>query len=85
MQPCRPLASPRAASARRSVWFWLLVLGTAVFMSLEPSLFLVTLAVGLSLLALFWILLLARLLVSDAIAYATQRLSSSSSRDGQAP
>ena len=73
MRPYRP--------ARWRPRFWLLVGGTAVFMILEPSLFLVTLALGLSALALFWVLLLARLLLSDALAYATRHLSSSSDRD----
>jgi hypothetical protein len=67
MQPCRP--------ARRRPWFWLLVAGIVVFMSLEPSLFLVALALGLSVLALFWILLLARLLVLDALRALPRALS----------
>jgi hypothetical protein len=82
MSPCRPAALPR--SARRRPWFWLLVAGIAVFMSLEPSLFLVTLALGLSALALFWMLLLARLLIADAVGYATRRQARSSNRDDPA-
>jgi hypothetical protein len=80
MQPCRPTTRPR--TTRRGVWFWLLVIGATMFMTLEPSLFLVTVAVGLSLLALFWILLLAGLLVGDAVAYATRHLSSVEDRNG---
>ena len=82
MPHCPPAVPQR--TARRRPWFWLLVAGTTVFMSLEPSLFLVTLAVGLSTLALFWILLLARLLVSDALTYATRYHSSMAKRDGSA-
>jgi len=82
MLPCRPIA--RSPGSRRPRWFWLLVAGAAVFMSLEPSLFLVTLALGLSALALLWILLLARLLVSDAVAYASRYLSGAADEDGPA-
>jgi hypothetical protein len=81
------LPSPPAAlqqSTRRRPWFWLLVAGIAVFISLEPSWFLVTVALGLSALALFWMLLLAWLLIADAVGYATRRQARSSNRDDPA-
>jgi len=53
-------------------------------MCLEPSLFLVTLAVGLSALALFWILLLFRLLLIDAVDYTTRRRRRSANPDDPA-
>lgn len=52
--------------SRRGASFWMLVVVATIFMSLEPGLFLVTLALGLSLLAVVWIGLLARLLLLDA-------------------
>ena len=56
------------ASGRRrhGPWFWLVVVVTTVFISLEPSFFLVALAVGLSALTVTWIMMLARLLILDA-------------------
>ena len=53
-------------------------------MSLEPSLFLVTVALGLSGVALIWLLLLARLLLSDAVAYALGRRANAPDGDGPA-
>jgi hypothetical protein len=72
-------------SVRRRPWFWLLLAGTAVFMSLEPSLFLVALALGLSALALFWVLLLARLLLVDALGYTARHFPNSTNRDDSSP
>jgi cell division protein FtsL len=51
--------------ARRSVSYWLLVLAATAFLSAEPALFLVLLALGHSALALVWIVMLARLLVIE--------------------
>jgi hypothetical protein len=62
------LTSPRAT--RHRVSFWLLVIATTVFLSLEPALFLVVLALGLSAVTLWWIVLLAYMLVSDALGGA---------------
>ncbi len=75
MSPCPPVTLQRRV--RRRPWFWLLVASSTVFMTLEPSLFLVIVALALSLLALCWIVLLVRLLVSDALAYAIRYLSGS--------
>ncbi len=61
MGPCRQVA-------RRGGFFWFLVAGTTVFLTVEPALFLVLLALALSGLALFWILLVARFLVLDALS-----------------
>jgi len=52
---------------RRRAPFWLLLVGATIFLSLEPSLFLVVLALALSALTLTWIVLLARFLVFDAL------------------
>ena len=46
----------------------MLLIGATVFLSFEPSLFLVVLALGLSALTLTWIVLLARFLLLDAFA-----------------
>ena len=81
--PASPSAT-RLGPPRRRPRFWLLVAAATVFMSLEPSLFLVTLALGLFALALFWVLLLARLLVSDALAYATRPHATAPDRNGPA-
>ena len=83
MRPWRPATLQRRT--RRPTWFWLLVAATTVFITLEPSLFLVTVAVGLSALTLFWILLLTRLLVGDTVAYATRHFWNSVNRDHPAP
>jgi hypothetical protein len=60
------LAPCRRRVGRRST-YWTLVVGATVFLCLEPGLFLVVLALGLSGLALVWIALLVRLLIRDAI------------------
>ena len=64
-----PAASP---AIQRRASFWLLMIGTTIFLSIEPALFLVVLAVGLSALAVWWILLMARMLLLDALG-GTQR------------
>ena len=73
MPPCQP-------AARRGAAFWLLLIGATVFLSLEPGLFLVVLAVSLAALALTWTVLLARLLLLDALsAHHTRTLPRSAS------
>jgi len=79
MTPCQSVEHTR--TGRRPRWFWLMVAVAAIFMSLEPSLFLVTLALAL---ALWWILLLARLLIGDALAYATLHFSGTTGGDRSA-
>jgi hypothetical protein len=44
------------------------VFAATLFLSLEPGFFLVVLSLGLSALALTWILMLGRLLILDALA-----------------
>ena len=61
MEPCRQVAP-------RRVFFWLLVAASTVFLTIEPALFLVGLALALSGVTLFWILLLVRFLVLDALS-----------------
>jgi len=60
LEPCRP-------AGRRGGVFWAVVVAAALFMSLEPGLFLVVLAVGLSLVALASVLLVLRLLALDIL------------------
>lgn len=67
MEPCRQVA-------RRGGFFWCLVAGTTVFLTLEPALFLVLLALALSGIALFWILLVVRFLVLEALVPSKLRI-----------
>ncbi len=52
---------------RRRRSFWLVLIGTTACLTVDPALCLVVLAVGLSALALTWIVMLARLLLVDAL------------------
>jgi hypothetical protein len=52
---------------RRRRSFWLVLVGTTAFLTVDPALFLVVAALALSGLALLWTLMLARLLLVDAI------------------
>jgi hypothetical protein len=66
------LPSPRTMRGanhvtRHRVSFWSLVIGTTLFLSLEPALFLVVLALGLSAVTVWWIILLIYMLVTDAL------------------
>jgi len=61
MPPCRP-------AVRHGVVFWLVLTGATLLMSLEPGLFLVVLALALSGVTLVWLVMLARLLLFDALA-----------------
>lgn len=67
MEPCRQ-------AARHGTFFWCVVAGTTVFLTLEPGLFLVLLALALSGVALFWILLVVRFLVLEALVSSKLRL-----------
>jgi hypothetical protein len=66
MPPCRPIV-------RHSARFWVLLIGATIFQCLEPGLFLVVLALGLSALALVWIVLLAGMLLRDAFEAVVPR------------
>ncbi|HXQ23179.1 MAG TPA: hypothetical protein VN812_15995 [Candidatus Acidoferrales bacterium] len=67
MEPCRQ-------AARHGAFFWCVVAGTTVFLTLEPALFLVLLALALSGIALFWILLVVRFLALDALIPSKLRI-----------
>jgi hypothetical protein len=68
LDPPLPKGETRATRHRTS--FWLLVIAITVFLSIEPALFLVVLALGLSTVIVWWIVLLACMLVSDAVGGA---------------
>ena len=53
---------------RRRPKFWLVVAGTTAFLTIEPALFLVLVAVGLSAVAVVWTVMLARALLAEAFA-----------------
>lgn len=53
---------------RRRRSFWLVLLGTTTFLSIEPALFLVAVALTLSGLALVWTVMLLRALLVEAFA-----------------
>lgn len=57
---------------RRRKTFWLAVAVVTAFITIEPALFLVVLALGLSAVALFWIALVARHLVVEVIGKRRQ-------------
>jgi hypothetical protein len=67
MFPVDAPGAERMVARRRGMRFWLLVLGLTVFLTLEPALFLVVLALGLSALTLTWILILVRFLILDVV------------------
>jgi hypothetical protein len=69
MKPGRPVA-------RHGASFWILLAGMTLFLTVEPGLFLVVLALGLSGLAVAWIAMLTRMLVMDAmgVQHRTRRI-----------
>ena len=52
---------------RRRHSFWFVLVGTTAFLTVDPALFLVVVALGLSGVALVWSVMLAKLLLVDAI------------------
>ena len=57
----------RRPAGHRGGLFWSVVAGATIFLSLEPALFLVLLALALSAVAVTWMVLLLRLLILDAL------------------
>lgn len=53
---------------RRRRSFWLVLLGTTAFLTIDPALFLVVVALGLSGVAVAWSVMLARALLGEAFA-----------------
>lgn len=51
---------------RRS--FWLVLVGTTAFLTIDPALFLVVVALALSGVALIWTVMLTRMLLVEALA-----------------
>ena len=64
---------PRQRVRRRAL-LWVLMCATTGLLTVDPALFLVLLALALAAVAVIWILLLARLLIGDALAAATRQL-----------
>ena len=57
-----------AVHLRRRLPFWTLVIALTAVITLEPALFLVGLSLALSAVTLTWIVMLAKLLLVDALA-----------------
>ena len=53
---------------RRRRSFWFVLVGTTAFLTVDPALFLVVAALGLSAVALAWAVMLARALLVEAFA-----------------
>jgi len=53
---------------RRRRSFWLVLVGTTAFLTIDPALFLVVVALGLSGLSAVWIVMLVRALLAEGFA-----------------